>query len=104
MARKRGTSKKRQNYADDDRMRDAVKRWFDQQKQTVPTDKPWRTRAQIAKEYNVSESTLEKYTCLDSSKRRNLGQSGGTKKIVSDNNIKIVTQFAIQQYPTSSSK
>ena len=72
-------STKRQNYAYDIRMRDAVDAW-DQQRQTMPTNKPWRARAQIAKEYDVNENTLKKYTCRDSSKRRKLGQAGGRKK------------------------
>lgn len=84
-----------QNYADDDRMRDAVNHWFVQQSQPVPTDKGWLTKEQIAEKYSVNKNTLKKYTCQDSSKRRKLGHAGGREKIMSDNKINILTQFAL---------
>ena len=62
----------------------------------MPTaKKPLLTKEQIANKYKVSLPSFNRYTRPDPSKRQKLGQSGGRKKLVSDENIKIVIDFAI---------
>jgi hypothetical protein len=90
-----GKGRKRQNYAEDDRMSDAVNEWFRQENQSGSTGKPLRTKEQLANKHNVCLSTFQKYTCKDVSKRTKLGISGGRKSVVSENNFKVITDFAI---------
>ena len=89
-----GKGRKRQNYAEDDRMSDAVNEWFRQENQSGSTGKPLRTKEQLANKHNVCLSTFQKYTCKDVSKRTKLGISGGRKSVVSENNFKVITDFA----------
>lgn len=93
-------ARKRQNYANDDRMRTAVDEWFGQETHAgVTIDKPRKTKKQIAVENKVRLSTFEKYTLKDPNKRQELGKTAGRKCIVSDHTIKqVISDLAIQHY------
>ena len=62
--------RKRQNYADDDRMSDAVNEWISQENQSGSTGEPLLTKEQLAIKHNVCLSTFQNQQANET---RNIG-------------------------------
>ena len=72
----------------------ACKFWFDQQRDTDNRSKRLE-KPEIAKKFDVSLSSFEKFTHSDPSERRKLGHMiAGRPSIISETNLKQILSFA----------